>query len=230
VLDVSRPLATYKDLCIDAADPGRMARFWSAALHLDEAEDRGRTWLVRGPTPRHTIWVNLVPDPKVAKHRLHLDVHTGSVAELVKLGATVLDDTLPWTLMADPEGGEFCAFVRAEVPPGRLYELVLDAHDAPALAAWWAALLGGRVVDEGGDERAVGDVPGAPFEWLCVSPTDDPRTGKNRVHVDVVTEDLDAVLAHGATVLRRLGGDVDWDVLADPEGNEFCAFAPRPTE
>lgn len=42
------------------------------------------------------------PGPKTGKNRLHLDVHTGSVAELEALGATVLDDTLPWTVMADP--------------------------------------------------------------------------------------------------------------------------------
>jgi hypothetical protein len=32
------------------------------------------------------------------------------------------------------------------------------------------------------------------------------------------------ILARGATLLRPRGGDIDWDVLADPEGNEFCAF------
>ena len=35
-----------------------------------------------------------------------------------------------------------------------------------------------------------------------------------------------ALLAAGATLLREPGGDLEWWVLADPEGNEFCAFAP----
>ncbi|MEU7783798.1 VOC family protein [Amycolatopsis sp. NPDC049159] len=34
------------------------------------------------------------------------------------------------------------------------------------------------------------------------------------------------LLALGATLIRERGGDVDWDQLADPEGNEFCVFAP----
>ncbi|WP_219415916.1 VOC family protein [Pseudonocardia nigra] len=219
-------LATYKDLCVDAVDAERSARFWSAALGLGCAPHRESVVRLPGPTPQHTVWVNAVPEPKVVKNRLHLDVHTGSVAELVELGATVLDDTLPWTVMADPEGGEFCAFVREEPPPQRLYELVLDARDAHATAAWWATLLGGRLVDDGNGFWVVGDIPGAPFEWLCVNPSEDPKVGKNRVHIDVVVPDIERVLDHGARLLRPSGGDVGWDVLADPEGNEMCAFRP----
>ncbi|MFF5180000.1 VOC family protein [Micromonospora sp. NPDC000316] len=36
------------------------------------------------------------------------------------------------------------------------------------------------------------------------------------------------MLAAGARLVREPVGDADWWVLADPEGNEFCAFAPRP--
>jgi hypothetical protein len=56
-----------------------------------------------GATPQQTVWIKAVPEPKTAKNHLHLDIHTGSVAELVELGASVLDDTLPWTEMADPD-------------------------------------------------------------------------------------------------------------------------------
>jgi hypothetical protein len=45
------------------------------------------------------------------------------------------------------------------------------------------------------------------------------------MHVDVVG-DRSALLAAGARLLRERGGDIEWDVLADPEGNEFCCFAP----
>jgi hypothetical protein len=40
--------------------------------------------------------------------------HARSVDELLDLGATVVDDDQPWTVLADPEGGEFCAFPAAE--------------------------------------------------------------------------------------------------------------------
>lgn len=219
------PLAAYKDLCIDAADAVAAARFWSTALGLGEPEDRGRTVRIGGPTPQHTVWVNPVPEPRVAKNRLHLDVHTGAVADLVAAGATVLAELPRWTTMADPEGGEFCAFVRDEVPADRLYELGLDARDEVATAEWWATLFGGRVEVEDG-YRAVAGIPGAPFESLCVNAVPEPKVGKNRVHIDVTADDLDTLLAHGATLLRPRGDDLAWHVLADPEGNEFCAFTP----
>ena len=58
-------------------------------------------------------------------------------------------------------------------------------------------------------------------------PVPEPKVVKNRIHLDVVAADLDALLAAGATVLRRRDDEIGWDVLADPEGNEFCRFEPR---
>jgi hypothetical protein len=68
----------------------------------------------------------------------------------------------------------------------------------------------------------VGDVPEKTI-WMCKVP--EPKTVKNRVHIDVTTDDLDALVAHGARVLRaNRDGGIEWTVLADPDGNEFCAF------
>ena len=53
----------------------------------------------------------------------------------------------------------------------------------------------------------------------------EPKTVKNRLHWDVHGE-LDELLDAGARLLRARGEDIDWHVLADPEGNEFCLFAP----
>jgi Glyoxalase-like domain len=219
-------LAAVKDLCIDARDPERMARFWAAVLRLEIGERRDDVVRLDGPTPQDRVWVNAVPEPRTGKNRLHLDVHAGSVEEIVLLGANVLDDTLPWTLLADPDGGEFCVFVRDEPPPRRLYELVLDARDPEATARWWAGLLGGRLEPGAEGSWAIGEISEAPFEWFCVNATAEPKSGKNRVHLDVVTEDVGRVLAHGARLVRARDTEISWDVLADPEGNEFCAF-PR---
>ena len=103
------PRAAYKDLCLDAGNLGRAGPFWSAALRLESNPHRDSVVRLSGANPQQTVWINAVPEPKTTKNRLHLDIHTGSVAELVGLGASVLDDTLPWTVM-DPEGNEFCAF------------------------------------------------------------------------------------------------------------------------
>ena len=46
----------------------------------------------------------------------------------------------------------------------------------------------------------------------------------NRMHMDIYG-DTQQILAAGARLVRARGGDIEWDVLADPEGNEFCVFA-----
>jgi hypothetical protein len=222
-------LATFKDLCLDADDPVLLGGFWAGALGLElHRQDGGDTYLT-GPTPQHTIWVNRVPEPKTVKHRVHLDVNVGSVAELEALGATVLDaESFRWVLMADPEGGELCAFLREGPITQRLFEIVVDTGDSPdeahRLAAWWAELLGGRLVDSERGFSYVDQVPGAPYDSLDFIPVPEPKTVKNRVHLDVSTPDLDALVAAGATVLPGQAGDLGWTVLADPAGNEFCAF------
>jgi hypothetical protein len=222
-------LVTYKDLCIDATDATLLGTFWAAALGLDlHPQDNGDVRLT-GPTSAHTIWVNQVPEPKTAKHRMHLDVNTSSVEDLVRLGATVLDaDSFTWTLMADPEGGEFCAFVREGPITERLYEVVVDTGDSPEhglrMAAWWADLLGAHAVDSGRGFAYVEKIPGAPFEYLDFGQVPEPKTVKNRVHLDVTTPDLDALVAAGAVVLRPQDDEIGWTLLADPDGNEFCAF------
>jgi Glyoxalase-like domain len=105
--------ADFKDLCLDARDPLLLGRFWAAALGLElEALDDGDV-VLRGPTPQHTVWVNGVPEPKTVKNRMHLDVYAGSIDELRALGATLVAEQPRWTVMADPEGNEFCAFPAA---------------------------------------------------------------------------------------------------------------------
>jgi catechol 2,3-dioxygenase-like lactoylglutathione lyase family enzyme len=223
------PIATYKDLCLDATDPVVLGEFWARALGLEmHRQDDGDTYL-SGPTPGHTIWVNRVPEPKTVKHRVHLDVNAGSVAEIEALGATVLDaDSFPWTVMADPEGGEFCIFVREGEITQRLYEIAIDTGDsaegAHRIAAWWADVLGARLVDDERGFSSVVEVTGAPYDSLDFVPVPEPKTAKNRIHLDVTTTGVDELVAAGATVLRAQDDTIGWTVLADPDGNEFCAF------
>jgi catechol 2,3-dioxygenase-like lactoylglutathione lyase family enzyme len=222
-------IARFKDLCIDAGDPGVLGAFWARALGLElHTQESGDTYLT-GPTKEHTIWVNRVPEPKTVKHRMHLDVNVGSVEELTALGAKVLDgESFRWTLMADPEGGEFCAFVREGEISRRLYEIGIDTGDsaeaAHRIAAWWADVLGARVVDDERGYSYVDRVPGAPYESLDFAPVPEPKTVKNRLHLDVTTGSVDDLVAAGATVLRAKDDEIGWTVMADPDGNEFCAF------
>jgi hypothetical protein len=108
-------IARFKDLCLDAGDPARLGAFWAAVLgHAQEAKDDG-DGVLTGPTPRHTIWVTRVPEAKTAKHRVHLDIYAADLAGLEALGATVVEPrhgARAWTVLADAEGNEFCAFTR----------------------------------------------------------------------------------------------------------------------
>jgi hypothetical protein len=215
----------YKDLCLDAVDPWGVAPFWSAALGLTP-DSRGHNVVLLDDVPEHTLWLNKVPEPQTVKQRVHLDVHVGSEADLLHLGATLLDNTLPWMVLRDPEGGELCAFVRAEgLPAYRLYELVVDAADAEAVATWWGERFGVEVQREADDGSCwLDDAPGMPWP-LVFNTVPEPKTVKNRVHWDLWGTSADAFDA-GARLLRAADDDISWDVLADPEGNEFCVFTP----
>ena len=61
----------------------------------------------------------------------------------------------------------------------------------------------------------------------CSAAVPEPKTVKNRIHWDVDVDDVQRLLDHGATVLRGADDVVSWHVLADPEGNEFCAFVRK---
>jgi hypothetical protein len=202
-----------------------MGRFWAAVLGLELTLHGSDPASLTGPTPQHTVWVNPVPEAKTVKHRVHLDVNASSVEEVAALGATVVDgQSFRWTVMADPEGGELCVFVREGEIGQRLYELGVDCREPHTLAGWWAEVLGGRLGDEDDEVWWVDQIPGAPFTSIDFAAVPEPKTVKNRVHLDVTTSVLDALVAAGATVVRPKDDEVDWCVLADPEGNEFCAF------
>ena len=223
------PLATYKDLCIDACDAHALARFWAERLGFDaHLDDDGSARLSAGD--RVIVWVNEVSEPKHVKNRLHLDIRAESLDAALAAGAVVVDRQPRWTVLSDPDGQEFCVF-ESEGPVGdRFYELVWDVTGdvdaAHRVAQWWAMVLGGTAVRE---ERwsYVDGIEGLPFESIVFQPVPEDKTTKNRIHIDVSTDDLGALVAEGAMPLREKGEDgIGWTVMVDPAGNEFCAFTP----
>ena len=118
--------------------------------------------------------------------------------------------------------------------PTRLMHLVVDTPDAVRLATWWSEVLG-WVLDADPEESYVEPPDGEPGVPLLFGRNDDPRRGKNRVHLDFASSDaaeqreiVDRLLAAGATHADIGQGDVPWTVLADPDGNELCVLEPRP--
>ncbi|MFZ5872333.1 MAG: VOC family protein [Actinomycetota bacterium] len=110
-------------IAIDAQDPRRVADFWAAALGWDVVESDDEIISLAPPDRAWpTIDVIAVPERKAVKNRLHLDLRAdGSSTEeeidrLLALGATRVDVGQPpdatWTVLADPEGNEFCVLSR----------------------------------------------------------------------------------------------------------------------
>ena len=108
-----------------------------------------------------------------------------------------------------------------------LAALVVDCADPPHLARWWSRLIGGDVeVDSDGDATLRAPT-GLVIDFLRVP---EPKTVKNRLHVDLRTSDVaqatEQVLALGATRADDVYSGGSWQVLRDPEGNEFCLLGP----
>ena len=130
----------------------------------------------------------------------------------------------------------------------RWYSTVVDCTDVAALSRWWADVLGWQVVYEADDEVVI--VPAHVTEesiratpWAEVGPgivfvpVPEGKTVKNRIHIDLAPHTSDdraaeiaRLVAVGASrVDVGQDDDVTWDVLADPEGNEFCVLSSRDT-
>jgi predicted enzyme related to lactoylglutathione lyase len=106
--------------------------------------------------------------------------------------------------------------------------LVLDCADPDALAGFWSAALGYTTLGGAGSYVLLGDEAGQQPK-LLLQRVAEPKSGKNRMHVDIETPTVDAEVARlEALGASRVTADVveehgtSWVVMADPEGNEFC--------
>jgi catechol 2,3-dioxygenase-like lactoylglutathione lyase family enzyme len=113
-----------------------------------------------------------------------------------------------------------------------LVAITIDCADAAALARFWADVLGWPVAEASTSEHAVllaGDgETSAPR--IVFNKVPEPKTVKNRLHLDLVSDTFDAetgrLLSMGARSLRDLQGDkARWTTFADIEGNEFDLIA-----
>jgi len=238
-------------LVIDAAEPGRLARFWAAALRWEvDAEESGEVdvwphgFSYPGPAALPLVFVP-VPEAKTGKNRVHLDLATESAAHqaaeverLLALGAAPADISqrdVPWTVLADPEGNEFCVLDPRPVyrDTGPVAAVVADCADPVGVAGFWALATGWVPASSVADGVSLRSPQGVG-PYLELLPSADARTGKNRIHLDVAPyqgEDhaaaVRALIEAGAVPADIGQGEVSWTVLADPEGSEFCVLSPR---
>lgn len=114
---------------------------------------------------------------------------------------------------------------------GKLDEVVIDCHGPMRLAEFWQHVLGGYIVRQSHEWVALQPPSGIAVSFQLV-PED--KVAKNRVHLDIDVNDIELAAEAAVAAGARRIGDVVYDdqggfqVMADPEGNEFC-FVNGPT-
>jgi Glyoxalase-like domain len=202
-------------LVVDAVQPAPLARFWAAVLGWEVAARKPGEVVVSPLGYRYSDPVALplvfvpAPEAKTGKNPIHLDLATESaghqaaeVERLLGLGAVCADigqGSVPWTVLADPEGNEFCVLDPRPVylGLGPVAAVVADCRDPAAVAGFWRLATGwvpGNSVDGGVSLRS----PAGVGPYLELLPSADVKTVKNRVHL----------------------------ALAEPGGSDFLMLSP----
>ncbi|GAA4873801.1 VOC family protein [Serinicoccus chungangensis] len=235
-----------ENIVMQARDPRRTGRFWSAALGLvdlapgnpDNYEGRLRV--------DDEVWLDLciepAADPPPPGWRLHLDLLGGAqqeevVERLTGLGATRLDigqGAVPWVVLADPDGNPFCVMEErgAYSGTGPIAALPFDSVDPERDAELYAALTGWVPAEGVGPVTLRHPSLRGPLLELCPEPA--PKVRQNRTHLDVrPTPDgpdqralVDLALSLGAVLATEdWAQGHPWTVMRDVSGNEFCVLA-----
>ncbi|GHF06356.1 hypothetical protein GCM10017786_44910 [Amycolatopsis deserti] len=241
-------MATRLDsLVVDANQRRQLAEFWSELLGWPITFEDDEEVDVEAPADGVDLVFVTVPEAKdpAVKNRVHLDLPSASpedqaakVDRALALGARRIDigqGAVPWVVLADPEGNEFCVL---EPRPGyttteAIAAVVVDARDPLALAGFWAEATGWRIANQ--EPQIVGlRAPTGRGPWLEFLRSDEPKDHKNRLHLDVApfadgdtAAEADRLCGLGARRIDLGQGEVTWEVLTDPEGNEFCVLSPR---
>jgi hypothetical protein len=106
----------------------------------------------------------------------------------------------------------------------RISVVAVDCADPRKVGAFWQQLLGGTLSE---DDEGVVELRGGPIGLDFVH-VPEPKRAKNRLHLDLAVpyavraQAIDRALALGATRADDLYDSGHWQVLRDPEANEFC--------
>jgi predicted enzyme related to lactoylglutathione lyase len=229
-------------VCFDANDPSRLAHFWAGLLGWEVADDpQGVALLPRDGTG---FRIRFLPTEqrKVGQNQIHFDLTSTSMADQqqtvtrsLDLGARHIDigqrPEEGQVVLADPEGNEFCV-----VEPGNVFLAdcgfigALSCDGSQETGYFWSAALGWPLVWDQDQETAIRSPAGGPkITWG--GPPLVPKTGRNRVHLDLAPgvdddrqSEVERLVSLGARCADAGRGEVGWVVLADPDGHEFCVL------
>ncbi len=106
--------------------------------------------------------------------------------------------------------------------------LVVDCARPRQLAKFWQAMVGGIIVEETASVDWVAIEGMAQFDYLGFQQVPEGKTSKNRTHIDVMVENVEASREHACSLgAKAVGAVVEqqifrFQVMTDPEDNEFC--------
>ncbi|HEY3144127.1 MAG TPA: VOC family protein [Acidimicrobiales bacterium] len=109
----------WEQVVVDSRDPVALGRWWADALGWDVLNDSAEEYEIR-PSADRLPGLIFVPvlEAKESKNRLHLDLRPNDqqaeVERFLRAGASRIDigqGSVPWVVMADPEGNEFCVLL-----------------------------------------------------------------------------------------------------------------------
>ena len=233
-------------LSFDAIDPQRLARFWAGLLGRELVDDPPDGFALL-PNDDTGFRLEFFPTQaeKVGENQMHFDLTSTSladqqatVAKALELGGRHLDigqgpDALH-VVLADPEGNEFCV-----IEPGNNFLAdtafigAVSCDGTQEVGYFWHHALDWPLVWDQDQETAIQSPHGgSKVSWG--GPPVAPKTGKNRLHFDIAPPtgedqqaEVERLISLGAKRIVIGQGDVDWVVMADPDGNEFCVLTPR---
>lgn len=233
-------------LGFDAHDPPRLARFWAGVLGWEMADDP-HDGIAILPSDDTGFLIRFLPaqEQKTGPNQMHFHLTSTSledqqhtVARSLGLGARHLDvgqrPEEGHAVLADPEGNEFCV-----IEPGNSFLAdcgffaELTCEGSREAGYFWSAALGWPLVWDQNQETSIRSPHGGPkISWG--GPPLTPKTGKYRMHFDLAPPvdgdqqaEADRLVSLGATRVDIGQGDVTWEVMADPDGHEFCVLTPR---
>ncbi|MGH3474625.1 MAG: VOC family protein [Aeromicrobium sp.] len=230
----------------DANDPLHLAHFWAGVLNREMTQAPGDvvTLLPRDDTGFH---IDFAPtkEPKSGQNQMHFDLTSASpeeqqqtVARSLELGAHHIDigqgPEEEQVVLADPEGNEFCVIEAGNnFLADTAFIGAINCDGSQEVGYFWSEALGWPLVWDQDEETAIQSPRGgSKMSWG--GPPVNPKTGKNRLHLDIAPPadgdqqaEVERLVSLGATRIDIGQGDVSWVVMADPDGNEFCVLTPR---
>ena len=223
---------------LDAPDIEKLASFYTELTGWEIVRNDS-DWITVRAGDGQEIAFQLAPDHVAPQwpgqehpQQFHLDLlidgYEAAAERAVGLGATRLADGPTWITLADPAGHPFDLCQRDGVGPVMdLFAVTIDAPDAPALARFYADLLGMELTYEGPEGALIAGA-GKSVMFQQVSDYSPPQwpdpAHPQQMHLDILVDDLDAAEARALELgaARLPGQGQSFRVYADPAGHPFC--------